>query len=165
MITRGLSRPVFHFNDFDISQDEHHIVFTEPSYRFADRDCFYAMIEHRPDGRLLHYNMETGVLRVLVDNLYYPNGVEFDKTGKCVFFSEMGNLRILKSIFQYCFNYKFEKYTVIASNLPGYPDNIRKSKNGMLWVPLGQARLEDDSWITERPFLRDIVAMSFKIFT
>lgn len=29
----------------------------------------------------------------------------------------------------------------------------------MLWVPLGQTRLEDDAWITERPFLRDIVAM------
>uniref|UniRef100_A0AAF5PR02 Strictosidine synthase conserved region domain-containing protein n=1 Tax=Wuchereria bancrofti TaxID=6293 RepID=A0AAF5PR02_WUCBA len=154
-IAHSLSWPVVHFNDFDISQDGHHIVFTESSHRFADRDCFYAMIEHRPDGRLLHYNMHTGVLRVLIDDLYYPNGVEFDKTGKCVFFSEMGNLRILK----YCFNYKSGKYMIVANNLPGYPDNIRTANNGMLWVPLGQTRLKDDSWITERPFLRDIIAM------
>ncbi|VBB31176.1 unnamed protein product [Acanthocheilonema viteae] len=157
-ISHHSSSPVVHFNDFDISQDGNHIVFTEPSHRFADRDCFYAMAEHRPDGRLLHYNMHTGVLRVLIDRLYYPNGVEFDKTGKCVFFSEMGNLRILK----YCFNYKYQKYMIVASNLPGYPDNIRMANNGMLWVPLGQTRLEDDSWITERPFLRDIIAMIAK---
>ncbi|CAG9538520.1 unnamed protein product [Cercopithifilaria johnstoni] len=157
-ISRGMSWPVVHFNDFDISQDGHHIVFTEPSHRFGDRDFFYAMAEHKPDGRLLHYNMHTGVLRVLIDRLYYPNGVEFDKTGKCVFFSEMGNLRILK----HCFNYKYQKYTIVASNLPGYPDNIRTANNGMLWVPLGQARLDDDSWITERPFLRDIIAMIVK---
>uniref|UniRef100_A0A0R3RL21 Str_synth domain-containing protein n=1 Tax=Elaeophora elaphi TaxID=1147741 RepID=A0A0R3RL21_9BILA len=157
-ISQGLSWPVVHFNDFDISQDGHHIVFTEPSHRFSDRDCFYAMTEHRPDGRLLHYNMDKDELRVLIDHLHYPNGVEFDKAGKCVFFSEMGNLRILK----YCFDYKYQKYTVVASNLPGYPDNIRTANNGMLWVPLGQARLEDDSWITERPFLRDIIAMVVK---
>ncbi|KAM3724897.1 Adipocyte plasma membrane-associated protein [Dirofilaria immitis] len=157
-ITYGSSSPVIHFNDFDISQNGRHIIFTEPSHRFMDRDCFYAMAEHRPDGRLLDYNMHTGELRVLVDNLYYPNGVEFDRTGKCVFFAEMGNVRILK----YCFTYKFEKYTVVASNLPGYPDNIRTSNNGMLWVPLGHVRLKDDSWITERPFLRNIVAMIVK---
>ncbi|EJW83031.1 strictosidine synthase, partial [Wuchereria bancrofti] len=109
-IAHSLSWPVVHFNDFDISQDGHHIVFTESSHRFADRDCFYAMIEHRPDGR-------------------------------------------------YCFNYKSGKYMIVANNLPGYPDNIRTANNGMLWVPLGQTRLKDDSWITERPFLRDIIAM------
>ncbi|EFO13836.1 strictosidine synthase [Loa loa] len=157
-ISDGLSWPVVHFNDFDISQDGRHVVFTEPSHRFADRDFLYAMIEHKADGRLLHYNMHTGVLHVLIDGLHYPNGVEFDKTGKCVFFSEMGNLRILK----YCFNYKSKKYTIVASNLPGYPDNIRTANNGMLWVPLGQARLNDDSWITERPFIRDIIAMVVK---
>ncbi|VDK83991.1 unnamed protein product [Litomosoides sigmodontis] len=134
-ISHGLSWPLVHFNDFDISRDGQHIVLTEPSHRFADR-----------------------VLRVLVDRLHYPNGVEFDRTGKCVFFSEMGNLRILK----HCFNHKYQKYTVVASNLPGYPDNIRTARNGMLWVPLGQARLTDDSWITERPFLRDVIAMVAK---
>ncbi|MCP9258409.1 hypothetical protein DINM_001328 [Dirofilaria immitis] len=153
-ITYGSSSPVIHFNDFDISQNGRHIIFTEPSHRFMDRDCFYAMAEHRPDGRLLDYNMHTGELRVLVDNLYYPNGVEFDRTGKCVFLPKWAI---------YCFTYKFEKYTVVASNLPGYPDNIRTSNNGMLWVPLGHVRLKDDSWITERPFLRNIVAMATEL--
>lgn len=50
-VSHDLSWPVIHFNDFDISQDGQHIVFTEPSHRFADRDCFYAMVEHRADGR------------------------------------------------------------------------------------------------------------------
>uniref|UniRef100_A0A915Q6S7 Strictosidine synthase conserved region domain-containing protein n=1 Tax=Setaria digitata TaxID=48799 RepID=A0A915Q6S7_9BILA len=153
-ITHSLSRPVVHFNDFDISHDGYQLIFTEPSHRFADRDYLYAMAEHRPDGRLLHYDMRTGILRVLLNALQYPNGVEFDKTGKCVFFSEMGNLRILR----YCFHYNTGKYTVIARNLPGYPDNIRTASNGMLWVPLGQARLKDDSWITESPKLRDLFA-------
>lgn len=47
----------------------------------------------------------------------------------------------------------------MISNLPGYPDNIRTSNGGMLWVPLGQVRLEDDSWVTERPWLRDLLAV------
>lgn len=43
-------------------------------------------------------------------------------------------------------------------NLPGYPDNIRLSRNGLLWVPLGEVRLEDDHWITTRGWFRDLIA-------
>ncbi|VDM98976.1 unnamed protein product [Thelazia callipaeda] len=155
------NRPVLHFNDFDISRSGRYIVFTEPSNRFPDRDFLYAMMEHNPDGRLLWFDTQDKILRVIVDKLYYPNGVELDDTGRCVYFSEMGNLRILK----HCFYYERYKFTVVASNLPGYPDNIRKSKSGMLWVPLGRTRLKDDSWITERPALRNFIASLYLPFT
>uniref|UniRef100_A0A9J2P893 Adipocyte plasma membrane-associated protein n=1 Tax=Ascaris lumbricoides TaxID=6252 RepID=A0A9J2P893_ASCLU len=100
--------PLRHLNDLD-EMDDGRVIFSEPSSKFADRDCLYAMMEHGGDGR-------------------------------------------------HCFEDGFSRYSVVVDNLPGYPDNIRLSRNGLLWVPLGEVRLEDDHWITTRGWFRDLIA-------
>ncbi|KHN78425.1 Adipocyte plasma membrane-associated protein [Toxocara canis] len=145
--------PLRHLNDLD-ELDDGRIILSEPSYKFADRDCVYAMTEHSGDGRLLLFDRNKQQLRILVDRLQYPNGVQIVENGFCVLFAEMGNLRILR----HCFGDGFSSYNVVIDNLPGYPDNIRLSRNGMLWVPLGQVRLVSDHWITTRAWLRNLIA-------
>ncbi|VDN42440.1 unnamed protein product, partial [Gongylonema pulchrum] len=130
------------------------IVLSEPSNHFADRDYLLALFEHKPDGRLLLYHFPSNELTVLVDGLYYPNGVQFDYLERCVFFSEMGNLRILK----HCLASGYGSFSVVMDNLPGYPDNLRATRDFMLWVPFGETRLKDDSWLTEKPWLMDFIA-------
>uniref|UniRef100_A0A915B5C5 Strictosidine synthase conserved region domain-containing protein n=2 Tax=Parascaris univalens TaxID=6257 RepID=A0A915B5C5_PARUN len=152
--------PLRHLNDLDV-MDDGKVIFSEPSSKFADRDCLYAMTEHGGDGRLLSFDRNKQELQVLVDHLQYPNGVQIVDDGKCVLFAEMGNLRILR----HCFGDGFSRYSIVVDNLPGYPDNIRLSRNGLLWVPLGEVRLEDDHWITTHGWFRDLIAKMTSIWS
>uniref|UniRef100_A0A1I7XDC4 BPL_C domain-containing protein n=1 Tax=Heterorhabditis bacteriophora TaxID=37862 RepID=A0A1I7XDC4_HETBA len=54
-----------------------------------------------------------------------------------------------------------ETLSVLIDNLPGYPDNLRLSNSGMIWVPLAALRSEEDNWIAERPWLREILTKTF----
>lgn len=151
IINNAKARPLRYLNDLDVMEDGETVILSEPSTTFSDRDYLYALMEHGGDGRLLAYNLVNGELKVLLDNLQYPNGVQLEQNGQCVLIAEMGNLQILR----YCFN---NSYTVAVGNLPGYPDNIRLTENGDLWVPMGGVRFTDDSWLTLRPYLRNIIA-------
>ncbi|VDK61802.1 unnamed protein product [Anisakis simplex] len=149
--------PLRHFNDFDETEDGK-IILSEPSMKFSDRDCLYAMNEHGADGRVLVFDERKRRLSVLIDRLQYPNGIQLTTDQRCVLIAEMGNLRILK----HCFDSNpSSNYSTLADNLPGYPDNIRLAMTGSLWIPLGQVRLDDDRWITTRPWLRNLVAVLF----
>uniref|UniRef100_A0A0N5AYH3 Str_synth domain-containing protein n=1 Tax=Syphacia muris TaxID=451379 RepID=A0A0N5AYH3_9BILA len=152
------ARPLRYLNDLDVMEDGETVILSEPSTTFSDRDYLYALMEHGGDGRLLAYNLVNGELKVLLDNLQYPNGVQLEQNGQCVLIAEMGNLQILRLV--YCFN---NSYTVAVGNLPGYPDNIRLTENGDLWVPMGGVRFTDDSWLTLRPYL--LFTISFTNFT
>ncbi|MFH4973406.1 hypothetical protein AB6A40_000115 [Gnathostoma spinigerum] len=140
-------------NDFDILPNGS-LIISEPTTTFKDRDFLYAMLEHRPNGRLLHFDPAHGTLSVLVDELYIPNGVLAESNAECVFYAEMGNLRIMR----YCLNAAVERQkSVLIDNLPGYPDNIRYSRDGTMWIPFGGIRNSDDSWITTNPWFRNLL--------
>ncbi|VDD88832.1 unnamed protein product [Enterobius vermicularis] len=146
--------PIKYLNDVDELDDGITLILSEPSKKFSDRDCLYSLVEHGGDGRLLSYNIKTGEVKVLLDGLQYPNGIQVERSGKCVLFAEMGNIRILR--------YFLKPLSVIChlviDNLPGYPDNIRFSKDGNLWVPLGSLRLQSDEFITRNQMLRNSLA-------
>uniref|UniRef100_A0A158P903 Str_synth domain-containing protein n=1 Tax=Angiostrongylus cantonensis TaxID=6313 RepID=A0A158P903_ANGCA len=161
-----------YLNDFDFLPDGR-LVISESSTKFDDRDFIYDLLEHRPNGRILEYNLASDKLSVLVTNLYFPNGVQVVQ-GK-VLIAEMGNARILKQqtypVFEKAqvkrrrrINVGCSRYSpssgnvdVLVDNLPGYPDNIRVSGDGAVWVPLAATRSENDNWLAVRPRLRALL--------
>ncbi|KAK6747564.1 hypothetical protein RB195_000639 [Necator americanus] len=140
--------PTRYLNDFDFLPDGR-LVISESSTKFDDRDFIYDLLEHRPNGRLLAYDLEKEELSVMIDNLYFPNGVEVVR-GK-VFIAEMGKARILK------YSPSSNTINVLNDNLPGYPDNIRQTSNGELWVPIAAMRSDGDNWLAARPTLRALL--------
>ncbi|VDL69238.1 unnamed protein product [Nippostrongylus brasiliensis] len=81
-----------YLNDFDFLPDGC-LVISESSTKFDDRDFIYDLLEHRPNGRMLAYNPVTDEISVLLDGLYFPNGIQVVR-GK-VLIAEMGKARVL----------------------------------------------------------------------
>lgn len=52
-------------------------------------------MELRNTGRFLRYNPDTGELRLLLDNMYLPNGVAISADGSFIVISEM-NICLLR---------------------------------------------------------------------
>ncbi|KAE9415963.1 hypothetical protein Angca_008388, partial [Angiostrongylus cantonensis] len=146
--------PTRYLNDFDFLPDGR-LVISESSTKFDDRDFIYDLLEHRPNGRILEYNLASDKLSVLVTNLYFPNGVQVVQ-GK-VLIAEMGNARILKQVNLTTYSPSSGNVDVLVDNLPGYPDNIRVSGDGAVWVPLAVTRSENDNWLAVRPRLRALL--------
>lgn len=72
--------------------------------------------------------------KVLVDNLYYPNGVQLHSDGKSVIVSETMFSRLRLVALDGSGSKGF------GSTLPGFPENIRPSPRGGYWIALGQPR-------------------------
>lgn len=90
----------------------------------------FSSLEHQADGRILHLKISTKTVSVLIDKLYFPNGIQLFDDKKSLLFSECSMARIKK------LTIGSKKVEMFANNLPGMPDNIRKSGRGTFWVGL-----------------------------
>ncbi|WKY05936.1 hypothetical protein Q1695_006278 [Nippostrongylus brasiliensis] len=140
--------PTRYLNDFDFLPDGC-LVISESSTKFDDRDFIYDLLEHRPNGRMLAYNPVTDEISVLLDGLYFPNGIQVVR-GK-VLIAEMGKARVLR------YSPSSGELDVFADNLPGYPDNIRQGSGNAIWVPIAAIRSDSDNWLAARPTLRSLL--------
>ncbi|XP_013171026.1 PREDICTED: uncharacterized protein LOC106120273 [Papilio xuthus] len=80
-----------------------------------------------PSGRLSFYNSKTNRSNVLVDNLWFPNGVVLSPDGQFVLVSESNRYRLVK---YYINGPKKGKTEVFAAGLPGIPDNLKVLPDG-----------------------------------
>jgi sugar lactone lactonase YvrE len=62
-------------DDFDFIANDT-IIFSDASTRYGFNDFLLAFLEHCGDGRIIQFEMSTGKLKVLVDGLNFPNGVQ-----------------------------------------------------------------------------------------
>ncbi|CAI2350785.1 unnamed protein product [Caenorhabditis sp. 36 PRJEB53466] len=156
--------PIRFLNDLDVLPDGR-IIMSESSTKFDDRDFILDLFEHRPNGRLLIYEPRKKNLRVLKDGLYFPNGVQVSiEKGVAkdspyrVFYSEMSMTRVMQIwVPQDHYSTAPVKVAPLIENLPGYPDNIRLTKNGHLLVPIPSHRSEEDRILEQNPSLREFI--------
>lgn len=71
----------------DIARDGT-IYFTDASYKYEFEKYLYDLFESRPYGRLLSYNPNTRETKVLLRDLYFPNGVAVSPDQNSVIFCE-----------------------------------------------------------------------------
>lgn len=88
-----------------------------------------------PSGRLIHYSRATGKTKVLLDKIFFANGVALSPNEDFVVVCDTFAARLLKVWL------KGEKRgisEVFIDGLPGTPDNLSYDENG-IWVPLATA--------------------------
>lgn len=81
-------------NDLDLDGDI--IYFIDSSY---ERDINEAIEEHMealPRGRLFSYNEKTDKIEFLLENLYFPNGLQLLPTKEAILINENSMSRIIK---------------------------------------------------------------------
>ncbi len=112
------------------------IWFSESSTRYDLEHYLADFLEHRPSGRLLRRD-PNGKVTVIHQQLYFPNGVVLSPDESALYFSESAGYRISKLNLSGVNKGKIE---VIADNLPGIPDNMTLSSEGLLWVAMTTMR-------------------------
>ncbi|XP_053376691.1 adipocyte plasma membrane-associated protein-like [Mercenaria mercenaria] len=133
--------PFRFLNSMDISSDGI-IYFTDSSNKWERRDFRYAVLETRPDGRVIRYDIRTGICRTLLSGLYLANGIALTADEDALLIAEMSIARIRR------FYLKGEKAgtsDIFVDNLPGYPDNIKLNTRGNFYVGSGSVRFKGSS--------------------
>jgi sugar lactone lactonase YvrE len=109
------------------------IWFTESSTRFGFDHYLGAFLEHRPSGRLLRHDVD-GTTSVILTDLDFPNGLALTPSRDALILVETAGYRLSRV------NLSDARRTILAENLPGYPDNLSQFRDWHAWVALTNPR-------------------------
>lgn len=87
-----------------------------------------------PDGRLFMVNLKTGVVKLLLDKIAYPNGLAFSEDGKILYLSESARSRVLK--YDVNKNGELTNERVFIDFKSGSPDGLALDVKDNLYVAL-----------------------------
>ena len=147
-------------NALDIASDGM-IYFTDASFKFAQDEYLYDLLESKPYGRFMSYDPATGKVKVLLKNLYFANGVALSQQEDFVLVNETYRYRIIRYWLK---GPKAGRHEVFIDNLPGFPDNISSNRKGTFWLALFTVRNDAVDKLHPFPFLKEQMAKLPKAF-
>ena len=119
-------------DDMDFGPDGR-IYFSEATIRYDVTDWATDSMEGRGNGRVLCYDPKTGLTRTVLPKRMFPNGICMTGDNESLFFAETWASRISRFWFD---GPRKGKVETVIDDLPGYPDNIRRSSDGNFWVAI-----------------------------
>ena len=140
-------------DDLDIAADGK-IYFSDASARYEYGHDIMEVFERRPSGRLMVYDPATKQLDVLLDNLYFANGVALSAAQDFVLVNETFEHRVMRYWLR---GPKAGTAEVFVDNMPAYLDNITRAPDGGFWLAGVAARTDALDALVARPFLRKVV--------
>src|SRR6202008_2870892 len=108
------------------------------------------ILEQSSTGRVLAYDPTNGATRVLASGFSFANCIAPSGDGKTLFVNETGRYRIWKVDAQ------SGKRTILFDNLPGYPDNLMRGRDGKIWVGLVKPRNATIDKLAQKTFMRTL---------
>lgn len=130
-LTNGAEGVPFGFaDDLDVASDGR-VYFSDASSRFGVHEYLEDCLEARPHGRLLRYDPEAGTTEVLLDKLYFANGIALSQNEDFVLVNETYRYRVTR---YWLAGPKAGTSDVFLDNLPGFPDNVSSNRRGTFWV-------------------------------
>ena len=94
-------------------------------------------------------DLESGKVRILDDQLSFPNGVQLSADKKSVLVCETSLARVIRHSIGGD-NDAVEKSEVFIANLPGLPDNIRLTSTGNYWIAIAVVRHQNQPSMLDR---------------
>ncbi len=144
------------------------MYFSDASTRFAPKDwggTFEASIldilEQSSTGRVLEFDPAGNTTRVIAHGLSFANGVALSQDEASLFVNETGKYRVWK-IAVAAQNVQVSAHTastdakVLFDNLPGYPDNLMRGRDGKIWLGFAKPRNSTIDNFAEKPWLRSL---------
>uniref|UniRef100_A0AAZ3QBJ8 Adipocyte plasma membrane-associated protein n=1 Tax=Oncorhynchus tshawytscha TaxID=74940 RepID=A0AAZ3QBJ8_ONCTS len=150
-------------NDLDVTQDGRKVYFTDSSSRWQRRDYLHLIMEATADGRVLEYDTETEEVTVLMENLRFANGIQLFPDEESVLVAETTMARIRRV---HVSGLNKGGMDTFVDNLPGFPDNIRRSSSGGYWVAMSAVRPNPGfsmlDFLAQKPWIKKLI---FKLFS
>ncbi|MBT3180214.1 MAG: SMP-30/gluconolactonase/LRE family protein [Candidatus Marinimicrobia bacterium] len=140
-------------DDVDIAKDGM-IYFSDASIKFDQHNYKQDLLEHRPNGRVISYNPNTKKAKTIKDNMYFANGVAVSPDQSYLLVVETGDYKITKI---WIAGDKKGNSEIFMDNLPGIPDGISSSGDGIFWIAFPSRRQEILEKLATKPFLRKVV--------
>lgn len=97
----------------------------------------------------MKYEPQSKHISVLLSNLTFPNGVALSKDGNYILIVETTNCRVLR----YWLETPKAGTLEIFADLPGFPDNIKRSPRGGFWVGIHSRREKIIQGILSYPWI------------
>jgi sugar lactone lactonase YvrE len=158
--------PVRYANSVVVASDGI-IYFTDASTRFAPAEwggtyeaSVLDILEQAASGRVLAYDPATKSTRVVAHGLSFANGIALSSDGQTLFVAETGRYRIWKiGSRERDLDVQSDspQATVLLDNLPGYPDNLMRGRDGRIWVGLFRPRNPAADGLSQKPFIRKML--------
>ncbi|MEV5027914.1 SMP-30/gluconolactonase/LRE family protein [Paenibacillus sp. LPE1-1-1.1] len=145
-------KPIYLANELDIARDGS-IYFSDTSN--YGRVTFREIAENKPHGRLLKYDPMTKQTTVLLEGLYFANGVALSADEDYVLVAESYHYQLTRYWLK---GPKKGTSDVFADNLAGFPDNITRDEQGHFWVGIFTTRLSFVDQMHRSPWLAGIMA-------
>lgn len=142
-------------NDVDRAAADGMLYFTDASSKFRFPDYLRDQAEHRPHGRLLRYDPQTHVTDVLLDGLYFANGVAVGPDDAYVLVNETTAYRVIRYWLK---GEKAGQHEIFIDNLPGFPDNLSFNGRDRFWLALASPRDPQVDALAGWPTLRKLIA-------
>jgi sugar lactone lactonase YvrE len=141
LVTEIEGKPLKFADDVVTSSDDM-IYFTDASSQWDINNFRSDVVEMRPYGSLIRYTPATGDTEVLLDNLYFANGVALSSNEEFVVVAETSTYRIVRYWLK---GPKAGQMDYLVENLPGFPDGISSGLNpvtgeALFWVAIPALR-------------------------
>lgn len=117
-----------------------------PSYLLPD------FVDGRAGGRVITHDLTTGRTSVLLNSLYFPNGVALTQDGARLWIAESNRYRILEHTVG-----SPDEPRVLVDDLPGTPDNINRDADGTMLLALYDRNAALDSLVLPTAIARELM--------
>ncbi|MBE0340036.1 SMP-30/gluconolactonase/LRE family protein [Paenibacillus sp. 28ISP30-2] len=144
--------PIYLANELDIAKDGT-IYFSDTSNYGSV--VFKEIAENKPHGRLLKYDPATKQTTVLLEGLYFANGVALSADEDFVLVAESYHYQLTRYWLK---GPKKGTSDIFADNLAGFPDNITRDDQGHFWVGLFTTRIPFVDQMHGSPWLAGMMA-------
>jgi len=143
------------------------VYFTDSSTRFSPADLggtFAAsildIIEQSATGRVLEYDPARGTTRVVARGLSFANGIALSEDEQWLFVAETGRYRVWRIAVGAAeldlARGPSTQARVLLDNLPGYPDNLMRGREGRIWMGFTKPRSAVVDGMADKPWLRSM---------
>jgi sugar lactone lactonase YvrE len=157
--------PILYANAVVVAPDGT-IYFTDSSRRFSPlrwggtyEASIVDITEQSATGRILAYDPTSGHTRIVAHGLSFANGVALAADGHTLFVNETGRYRVWRidgRADDVDVRRGSAQARVLLDNLPGYPDNLMRGRDGRIWVGLVRPRNPAADALAQWPFVRKI---------
>jgi sugar lactone lactonase YvrE len=112
------------------------VWFSDSSTRFGIADWKSDVVQNTRTGRLMRLGAD-GAVTVVLDGLAFANGVALSRHDDFVAVAETGARTIAR---QWLTGPRAGTRDLLCDDLPGYPDNIARGSDGLIWVTIASPR-------------------------
>jgi len=158
--------PIRYANSIVVARDGT-IYFTDASGRFAPIEwggtleaSVLDILEQAATGRVLAHEPATGITRIVAHGFSFANGIALSADEQSLFVSETGRYRIWKvdhGARDLDVRSDSPQASALIDNLPGYPDNLMRGREGRIWVGLFRPRSLAADGLSQRPAMRKVL--------